>query len=296
MADLTARARRGLKYEGFDGIADLTAAVYDSLVELLEERGVIQNKPFDAAECPGLALTDIDTKRIRWFVDTARRERNLGLPSRTPPKDVLTHLKLMADVKLTNAAALLFAKDPQRFRTTAVVKCAHYHGVEVAKPVPSHQVYDGSLFDQVDGAVDFVLAKLNGRVGTRTHGPAAPVSYELPKEAVAELIVNAVAHRDYTSNASVQVSIFSDRIEVWNPGRLPPGWTPEGLAKPHSSEPATPGHCAPPPSGRLHREPGNRHHRRDPPLPRIRSPRPRVRAARPPIRRHRLAGLADPAR
>ncbi|MBC8477968.1 hypothetical protein H8D51_00325, partial [bacterium] len=49
-----------------------------------------------------------------------------------------------------------------------------------------------------------------------------------------------VAHRVYTSNASVQVSIFSDRIEVWNPGRLPAGLTPSDLARPHSSEPANP--------------------------------------------------------
>ena len=49
----------------------------------------------------------------------------------------------------------------------------------------------------------------------------APVSYEIPREVVAEGIVNAVAHRDYSSNGSVQVMLFADRLEVWNPGRLP---------------------------------------------------------------------------
>ena len=44
------------------------------------------------------------------------------------------------------------------------------------------------------------------------------MDYELPQEAVAEAIVNAVAHRDYTSKASVQVMLFADRLEVWNPG------------------------------------------------------------------------------
>ncbi len=240
MAALTARAKEQLKYQRFDDIADLTACVYDSLVELLEEWGVIQNRPFDAAVCPEFQQAALDEKKIKWFVKTARQERNLALKANASSADVLTHLKLADGHALTNAAALLFARDPQRFKTTAVVKCAHYHGTEVAKPVPSYQVFDGTLFDQVDDAVDFVLSKLNRRVGTRAEGPAAPVSYELPKEAVAELIVNAVAHRDYTSNASVQVSIFSDRIEVWNPGHLPPGMTPDDLAKPHSSEPANP--------------------------------------------------------
>ena len=47
-------------------------------------------------------------------------------------------------------------------------------------------------------------------------GPKVPVEYELPKEAVVETIVNAVAHRDYLSNAAVQVMVFADRLEVWN--------------------------------------------------------------------------------
>ncbi len=240
MAALTDRAKAQLKYQRFGSVADLTSCLYDSLVELLEEWNVIQNRPFDAAVCPGLDHGVLDEKKIKWFVKTARQERNLALDVNASPIDVLTHLKLTQDGKLTNAAALLFAENPQRFRTTAVVKCAHYHGTEVAKPVPSYQVFDGTLFDQIDAAVDFVLSKLDRRVGTRSEGAAAPVTYELPKEAVAELIVNAVAHRDYTSNASVQVSIFSDRIEVWNPGHLPPGMTPEDLARPHSSEPANP--------------------------------------------------------
>jgi len=53
-------------------------------------------------------------------------------------------------------------------------------------------------------------------------------------------IVNAVAHRDYTSNGSVQVMLFSDRLEVWNPGALPPSLTLDKLRKPHSSVPANP--------------------------------------------------------
>lgn len=240
MMALTGRAKQHLKYQRFDDLGDLTTGIYESLVELLENWGVIQDKPFDAAVCPDFMLKDADDKKIKWFVNRARQERKLPLETNASSRDVLTHLKLIDDGKLTNAAALLFAREPQRFRATAVVKCAHYHGTEVAKPVPFYQVFEGTLFDQVDNAVDFVLSKLDRRVGTRRDGPAAPVSYELPKEAVAELIVNAVAHRDYTSNASVQVSVFSDRIEVWNPGSLPPGLTPDDLAKPHSSEPANP--------------------------------------------------------
>lgn len=66
------------------------------------------------------------------------------------------------------------------------------------------------------------------------------MEYELPKQAISEAIVNAVAHRDYTSSAGVQVMLFSDRLEVWNPGELPPSLTPELLRKPHASIPHNP--------------------------------------------------------
>ena len=68
----------------------------------------------------------------------------------------------------------------------------------------------------------------------------ALVKYELPYKAVREAIVNAVTHRDYTSNASVQVMLFADRLEVWNPGELPPPLTIAGLRVPHASIPHNP--------------------------------------------------------
>lgn len=71
------------------------------------------------------------------------------------------------------------------------------------------------------------MSKIARTVGTRSQGPEAPVEYELPREAVAEAIVNAVVHRDYSSNASVQVMLFSDRLEVWNSAELPPPLTME---------------------------------------------------------------------
>ena len=51
---------------------------------------------------------------------------------------------------------------------------------------------------------------------------------------------DAVAHRNYTSNGSVQVMLFADRLEVWNPGALPPSLTLEKLRHPHGSVPFNP--------------------------------------------------------
>jgi predicted HTH transcriptional regulator len=162
------------------------------------------------------------------------------LPGDTPPSEVLAHLNLLDKGRPTHAAILLFGKKPQRFLITSEVKCAHFHGYEVAKPIPSYQVYKGTVFDLVDQAKDFVLSKIDLWVGTRAESTLAPTKYEIPQEVVAEAIVNAVVHRDYTSNASVQVMLFKDRLEVWNPGTLPPTLTLEKLRLPHASVPHNP--------------------------------------------------------
>ena len=84
------------------------------------------------------------------------------------------------------------------------------------------------------------MSKLALEVGTRAESVQAPVTYEIPREVVIEGIVNAVAHRDYAGNGSVQVMLFADRLEVWNPGRLPSSLTLEQLREPHGSVPHNP--------------------------------------------------------
>src|SRR4030065_1440702 len=71
----------------------------------------------------------------------------------------------------------------------------------------------------------------------RAESNQAPVRYEIPPDVFREAIVNAIAHRDYTSAGAVQVSVFADRVEVRNPGTLPPSLTTESLRHPHGSVP-----------------------------------------------------------
>jgi len=240
MVRLIRRAGAQLIRRRFAAIPELTAALYASLVEHLERTGRLRTRPFDAAACPGASMADIDGEKLGWFLGRAQQERQYPLGEGTPPSEALAHLNLLDAGQPSHAAILLFGKQPQRFLLPSEVKCLHFHGTEVRKPIPSYQVYKGTVFDLVDQAVDFVMSKIARSVGTRAQGPQAPVEYELPREAVAEAIVNAVAHRDYASNASVQVMLFSDRLEVWNPGELPPSLTFEQLRQPHASIPRNP--------------------------------------------------------
>jgi predicted HTH transcriptional regulator len=224
----------------FAGISDLNASLYASLVEHLERVGHLRTRPFDAAACPDATLADIANDKVKWFLGVARRERQYPLREDATPAKALAHLNLLDAGKPSHAAILLFGKQPQRFLITSEVKCMHFHGTEVLKPIPSYQIYKGTVFELVDQAVDFVMSKINRAVGTRAESNQAPVTYELPHLAVAEAIVNAITHRDYTSNASVQVMLFSDRLEVWNPGELPAALTIGELRLPHASIPRNP--------------------------------------------------------
>ncbi len=240
MKALIRKAERQLTRRRFIDIADLTGKVYASLIRHLEQRGVLPHRPFHAAACHGATLRDIAAKAIRAFIQRARDERQLALSPKTRPKDALTSLNLLDGEKPTNAAVLLFGSAPQKFLPAAEAKCLHFHGTTVVKPIPSYKVFKGTLLDQVDEAVDFVMSKLDRSVGTRQAGSSAPVNYEIPRAVIAEAIVNAVAHRDYASAAAIQIYVFSDRVEVWNPGELPPSLTPESLRQQHPSLPRNP--------------------------------------------------------
>jgi predicted HTH transcriptional regulator len=224
----------------FETQPELQAAVYASLVHYLLGSGRLLTGPFDAAACLNAKYEDISEDKIRWFLSRAKDERGYALAGTAPVLDVLTHLNLVDNDKLTHAAVLLFGIKPQKFLIASEIKCMHFHGAQKLKPISSYQIYKGTLFDLVDQSVDFVMSKLNRFVGTRARGPQAPVEYDIPQAVVSEGIVNAVAHRDYTSNASVEILLFADRLEVWNPGALPPSLTIENLRKPHASHPGNP--------------------------------------------------------
>jgi hypothetical protein len=220
-------------------IAELTAGLYASLVERLTRQGIIQSGPFEDGPCATAHSTateaDLSAEAVAAFVRRARAERQFPLPENTPVATVLTHLHLLAGTTPSRAAVLLFGRDPIRWLPSAEIRCMHFHGTEVARPVPLYQIFKGTVLEQVDLATNFVLSVINRSVGTRALSNAAPVAYEIPPDVVREAIVNAVAHRDYASAAAIQVSVFADRIEIRNPGSLTPPLTPEGLRHPHTS-------------------------------------------------------------
>lgn len=195
---------------------------------------------WDEQICEEASLKHVDEEKVRWFLREARTERGLPIDENTPIKQMLTQLKLKRDHKPTNAAIILFGIQPKRFFLQSAVKCVHFHGTDVEKPFESFQVYNGNLFRQVDNSLNFVLERIRRSLIPEYGKPTSKRPYEIPEFVIREAIVNAVAHRDYFSTASVQVMVFTDRIEVWNPGELPSQLTLEALRKVHPSIPRNP--------------------------------------------------------
>lgn len=240
MNQLVARVGRDLVRRRVEDFNALTTEVSASLIDHLVGLGAINVPPFDTAADDSSTIRLIARKRVDWFIETARRERGFPLSPNTTTEALFAHLNLLKGDKPNNAAILLFGSQPQRVHRTAETKCVHAHSSDYQRPFASQQIYTGDLFDQVDQARDFVLSKIDRSVGTRAAGVTAPATYELPSDAVGEAIVNAIAHRNYSSNASVEVRLFTDRLEVWNPGSLPGNLTLASLRTDHPSIPNNP--------------------------------------------------------
>jgi ATP-dependent DNA helicase RecG len=191
---------------------------------------------FDKEICRA-GLSDIDEEMMRKFVESARAHRKLEIDPNSPLKEILEKLELMEEGNLTYAAVLLFGENPQMFNPQMEVRCARFKGKETLSFIDM-KVLRGNVIEQIDDAEKFVMNHI--RLEAEIKGFKRKERWEYPLSAVREAITNAVCHRDYFSTANVHVSVFDDRLEVWNPGGLPPELTIEDLKKPHKSIPRNP--------------------------------------------------------
>ena len=160
MKALIRRAGDAVVRRRFENTDELLRLLYGSLIQYLQDRGLVAAKDFDAAPRRRATLKDISSKKIKWFIEKARTERNFALPPDTPRKKALAHLNLLADGKPSQGAVLLFGKAAERHFPSADLTCLHFHGTQIQKPIPSQQVYRGTVFEIADLAVDFVMARL----------------------------------------------------------------------------------------------------------------------------------------
>lgn len=190
---------------------------------------------FDSQICKNAKLGDIDIEKAMWFAEKAKIERRLTMGKNIDAEELLEKLELKKGGKYTNAAILLFGKNPKKYFMQAETRCGRFKGTDAASPFIDMKVFEGNLFEQRDKAVEFI--ENNIKMGTETKGWEREEKWEYPIEALREALINSLCHRDYFSSGNIQVSIFEDRLEIWNPGGLPEPLTIDDLKKRHKSIP-----------------------------------------------------------
>jgi len=150
------------------------------------------------------------------------------------PSDPIEALRLLDNMKLAEgeylnlAGLLLFAKNPQLHRPYCMVKAVAFRSTSIADTA-----YDdkddiiGNLEDIYMTCMSFLRRNL------RKVQPSAEFNQsgklEISERALSETIVNALLHRDYGKMAPIRLLIFTDRVEVISPGRLPNHLTLENI-------------------------------------------------------------------
>lgn len=155
-------------------------------------------------------------------------------------EEILLRLKLIQDGHLTNAAIVLYAKDPLPHYPQCQLRLARFRGLD-KREFMDNQVVEGHAFKLLDAAFLFLSKHLP------IAGKVVPGQFErqeetvFPHNAIREALVNAVCHRDYTIyGGSITLAIYDDRLEIGSPGGLPFGQQVELLKQMHHSQPRNP--------------------------------------------------------
>ncbi len=162
-------------------------------------------------------IDDLDTAKIEYFLNHRRN----GVHSPITEEALLSY-EIIKKEHTTNystiAGMLLFGKSPQKFLSEAYILCCHFSEFKDREAIAS-RTCKGTLFEQFDGAFDFIMERLNKSF--RIEMKKREEDWEIPPIAIREVLMNAILHRNYHINAPIKISVYSDRIEFFSPGCMP---------------------------------------------------------------------------
>ena len=196
-----------------------------------------QGKRWDGVPVPKVAVAVLDVASLVRFRERAAKSKRLSAEFlKEDDAQLIDKLHLNDGAFLKRAAVLLFHADPERFVTGAFVKIGYFKS---DGELLYHDEVHGSLFAQVDRAMDLLLTKyLKADIGYE--GVQRVETYPAPEEALREALLNAITHKDYGSGVPIQISVYDNRIVFWNNGQLQEGWTVATLRDKHASQPPNP--------------------------------------------------------
>lgn len=196
-----------------------------------------QGLHWDGVPLPHVSVSDLDANALAYFRRQALKSQRLT-PEIIDESDelLLEKLHLVEGTYFKRAVALLFHPDPERFFTGAYIKIGFFeNNVDLRYQDEVH----GGLFSQVNQTISVLKAKYL-KAWISYEGLQRIESYPIPETALREAILNAVVHKDYASGIPIQISVYPDKLMIWNSGQLPSDWTLERLLGKHSSQPFNP--------------------------------------------------------
>lgn len=184
---------------------------------------------FDEQPCAAFSYPDdFSSERFEQFL------REAEIHHRVEPEEILLSLDLASVIDehltLTNTAVLFFAERPQHWLKESHITCVRYQGTDRLSIIDRQEIR-GNPLSMIDQALVFLRRHVQVRYKIGAAGKREE-QLEYPLPVLREALVNAVTHRDYFYDAShTYVHIYSDRIEIENPGGLYGGLTVAELGK-----------------------------------------------------------------
>jgi ATP-dependent DNA helicase RecG len=164
-------------------------------------------------------IDDISFEKVQIAIDKIA-ERNGS--STDNPISFLQKYELIKGDYITNACYLLFSKNDTMIST---IELGHFASDIVIKDSITNRM---DIVSQVESVFSFIKKHINKEI-IITESAENTQRWQYPLEAVRELILNMIIHRDYMSSYDSIVKIYSDHILFYNPGVLPESISIENL-------------------------------------------------------------------
>jgi ATP-dependent DNA helicase RecG len=199
--------------------------------KILTERRLSNVHTFDAMPCLGTTLDDLDIAIIKKeYLPKAVAEEVLSEDKRTIDKQ-LASLGLY-DLRYncpTNGAIVLFGLNPERYLHGSYIQYVRFKGKDRAGDIINEHKFSGNLCRELPKVDTFIETSIAQKRPIPVSVLREETFSKYPYWATRELLMNAIMHRDYETNAPVQFYEYDDRIEVQNPGGLYGKVTPDNF-------------------------------------------------------------------
>lgn len=199
-----------------------------------------QGRTWDGMPIPKLKIDDLKKESISLFKEKAiKRGRLTEEETNVDDAILMDNLHLIDDDGyLMRAAMLAFYRDPEKWVTGAYVKIGYFG--ESDSDLKYQDEVHGSLIEQVDNTVDLIYTKYMKAL-INYDGIQRTEQFMFHKDAFREILLNAIVHKDYSSCNPIQISVYEDKMYIWNDGEMPANLSStEKLFQKHSSKPYNP--------------------------------------------------------